>query len=75
MNYHRCKCGKQEYWESGMSPRSCQGCDECGTTVATYSGGHRPVEPHDWVEEWAIRNKEPVKIKICSRCYEEEGKK
>ena len=29
MNYHRCKCGHREGWESGMPPAPCDVCRRC----------------------------------------------
>ena len=71
MIYHRCACGKSEYFESGMPPQPCQGCSECGTTYATNPLDHRPREPHDWEERWkpGPASAPPVKEAFCKRCY------
>lgn len=76
MNYWRCQCGKQQKWESGMPPFDCEGCDECGTTLARGAGGHRPkTEQHEWIEESTTRTLPDGSTEIhrerayCAKCY------
>jgi len=74
MNYLRCKCGKAEYWESGMPPQPCQGCDECGTTYAYSPNGHKGLVAHDWRPQYD-RNTGGKTKRICRRCYAREPAK
>jgi hypothetical protein len=68
MIYWRCKCGKAESWESGMPPQDCQGCDKCGTTLATGPSGHKDRIPHDWKPQFNSDTGAPDRP-ICRRCY------
>lgn len=68
MIYWRCKCGKAEYFESGMAPQDCQGCDECGTTYATTPDGHELKIPHDWKPQFDHNTGKPARP-LCRRCY------
>lgn len=68
MIYWRCRCGKSEYWESGMPPQACQGCSECGTTLATHPDRHQDVIPHDWEPRYNPRTGAPDK-RLCRRCH------
>jgi hypothetical protein len=73
MRYMRCKCGKCECWTS-MGHASCDGCDECNSTLAEGPDGHRDIAPHDFREEWEIDPKTGVRWRVqkCLRCYHEE---
>lgn len=68
MIYWRCKCGKAELWESGMTPSDCQGCNDCATTYATSPSGHRKLTEHVWVERF-----DPATGKfafhMCAHCF------
>lgn len=66
MRHSQCKCGKSEYFDGGIAPQPCQGCDECGTT---YGGGERI--PHDWEPRFNSRTGEPAPRR-CRRCYQRE---
>lgn len=68
MNYSRCKCGKAEYWDSGLPPKPCQGCEECGTTYARRAEDHKPIEPHDWVPRFNERTGAQDR-RMCKRCH------
>jgi len=69
MRYSRCKCGKCEYYDSGMPPQPCQGCKECGTTFAGGPDGHKPLEPHEWEPRFDSRSGKPARP-VCKRCHE-----
>jgi len=69
MNYWRCKCGKSEKWESGMPPRPCEGCDECGTTFATHATGHMMRAPHNLEIRYDTHTGKPSH-KVCTECWE-----
>jgi hypothetical protein len=63
MRSHTCKCGKRIYWESGMPPRDCEGCEECGTNYKK-----KPLIPHDFSR--LLYNENTGKpYKICTKCY------
>lgn len=68
MQYWRCQCGKGEAWESGMTPRDCEGCDECGTTFAQHLDHHKPREPHKMEPRFSERDGQPDGGR-CSVCY------
>lgn len=73
MQYWRCKCGKVEYFESGMPPRKCQGCEECGTTFAMRADDHRPIQPHDLGPVQVEGNADnPIRYRRCRRCFHRE---
>ena len=46
MNVWTCQCGKSKYYESGLPPKSCQGCDECGTAYGLGKVEFKQLEPH-----------------------------
>lgn len=63
MNSYTCKCGKKTYWESGMPPRDCQGCEECNTNFKK-----KPLVPHDFSKiEYNGKTGKPYKL--CINCY------
>lgn len=68
-NLWRCKCGKAEYYESGMPPQDCQGCDECGTTYAQSPDGHKPRIPHDPKPQFNRDTGRPDRP-YCRRCHQ-----
>lgn len=67
MNYHACKCGEAQYYDSGMPPQPCQGCDICGSSFnKTEHGEYKPREPHKFV----IKYKDSGEAyELCTRCY------
>ena len=70
MTYYRCKCGKCEYFGSGMFPEDCQGCDECGTNLATSSEKHKPVAEHEWIIRYnEITGESYLR---CKKCYQKK---
>lgn len=66
--YYRCKCGKSEYYGSGMTPQPCEGCDECGTTYATRADDHKERAPHDWKPQFNENTGKPDRP-LCRVCY------
>lgn len=66
MNYYKCKCGKKEYWGSGMPVHDCMGCEECKTTYAQHSDHHKPLQPHQWITKYNETTGKPYKI--CNKC-------
>lgn len=71
MIYWRCRCGKTEYWESGMPPQRCQSCADCGSTLATRSADHKTPIAHDWEARFNPRT-EARDRRTCRRCYATE---
>lgn len=69
MQYYRCKCGKAEYWGSGMVPAKCQGCDKCKTTYARGPEGHKEIAPHEWAEKTVIEEGKTSDESYCKKCY------
>lgn len=67
MQYLRCKCGKAEYFASGMWPQECEGCDECGTTYAQHLADHKPKIEHDWQPQFDRNTGKPSRP-VCRRC-------
>lgn len=63
MIYMTCKCGKCESLNSGMSPASCDGCNECGTNF--YK---KPLEPHEWKTMYDENTGKPYRR--CKNCYQ-----
>jgi hypothetical protein len=55
-------------WESGCSPQSCEGCEECGTTFSTHPDYHDEIQPHHLEKRFDERTGEPNGT-ICIRCY------
>lgn len=71
MRYLRCECGKAEYWDGGMLPQSCQGCEECNTTFGGSPLEHKPLEPHDWKPRYNQNTGVPDR-RMCKRCMKIE---
>lgn len=72
MNYWRCKCGETQYWESGMTPAKCKGCDKCSSTLATWPGGHGDIEPHTpGTPRLEVDQDVCYRITRCRRCLTE----
>lgn len=74
MKYYRCKCGKR--WSVGsMSPRPCDGCPDCNTTLEEHPDDHKVPAPHQWemVEEF-IDGKMVELRTYCKICYAEKPK-
>lgn len=65
----RCQCGKETYFHSGMPPRDCQGCTECGTTYASHPNHHKPLAPHTPKARYSSDTGE-LKGYRCAICYE-----
>jgi hypothetical protein len=57
-----------------MGVPSCDGCDECGTTLAEAPDEHEAIAPHDWREEFNIDavTGERRKHRVCLRCLRRE---
>jgi len=68
MQYWRCKCGKRSLHESGMTPKNCQGCDECGTTYAQHPDDHKEKIPHDFEPRFDPITGNAARP-VCRRCY------
>ena len=68
MQVWRCKCGKRQRFESGMPPKDCQGCEECGTTLAQHPDGHKPLQPHRPKKQFDRNTGQPARP-ICEDCY------
>ena len=69
MQYWRCKCGKEECWESGFPPANCVGCDECKTTLGLNPDMHKPLEPHDLELRYDEKTGKPS-YQRCKKCYQ-----
>lgn len=48
MQYFKCRCGNAERWCSGYPVHPCEGCEECGTTLASGPNGHEQLQPYKW---------------------------
>lgn len=70
MIYFKCKCGKMEFFGSGMMPNDCDGCTECGTTLATSPEGHKEIAPHEWIIKYDENTGKPYRR--CKKCYQKE---
>jgi hypothetical protein len=66
MQYWRCKCGKREVYESGMSPQACEVCSVCGSTFSQSPSTHPEPIPHDWITKYDQDTGKP--FKMCRRC-------
>jgi len=76
MNVWRCKCGKRSWYESGMSPRECQGCEACGTSFCKDDEGqHLALVPHDMGEVVQGPATSPRRYLRCKVCYHMEVKR
>jgi hypothetical protein len=62
-----CKCGKAEYFGSGMTPLDCEGCEECGTNYRK-----EPIKPHNLKLKYNEDTGKPSHNK-CVCCYERVG--
>jgi hypothetical protein len=68
MRYERCRCGKLEFWGSGMSPAPCSGCEDCGTTPASHPDGHKTPEPHEFVAHSVDTDAGAATLSRCRWC-------
>lgn len=68
MMHYRCKCGKSKAFGSDH-PRPCQGCHECGTTLAMHPDHHKAVEPHDLKLYYSQQTGKPSHYR-CKLCME-----
>jgi len=68
MQYYRCKCGKREFWGSGMVPAPCDGCDECGTTLTQNLDNHETPRAHQLIRRYKEETGEPYWR--CELCYQ-----
>ena len=69
MQYYSCKCGKREFWGSGMISRNCEVCNECGTTMMKdLDGNYKPSEPHEYITNYNQNTGKPYQT--CKKCYE-----
>lgn len=68
MKYLRCECGKREYWHSGMPPRDCEGCDDCGKTFGASPMEHKDRIPHDMRPHYDSRTGKQIG-ETCERCH------
>ena len=69
MQYWRCQCGESEYYESGMYPADCAGCDKCGTTFAQSAGEHKQRAGHDLVIRYDQMTGQP-RMQRCNKCHQ-----
>ena len=71
MKHYRCECGKVRFFGSD-SPQPCQGCDDCGTTLAQSPTMHKERIPHHYTTEEMFRDGVKIKTRVyCTRCLEE----
>jgi hypothetical protein len=76
MNYWRCRCGKTQAWESGMSPAGCRVCAECGSTLGTGPGHHLPQAEHRWELRRLVRGRTEVwEFEECAGCHARRGER
>lgn len=69
MQYLRCKCGNREAWTSGESPKPCQTCDKCRSTLAYSPDSHQVPKPHKLELRYDTHTGQPSH-KVCTVCYE-----
>ena len=65
MKYYRCKCGKKTAW-STRGVQDCEGCKECGTTLAERTKKQKPVADHAAVVYYRQTDGSPYLV--CSKC-------
>ena len=64
MTHWECKCGKAEYFGSGMTPKDCDGCEDCKTNYRK-----EPIKPHNLKMKYNENTGKPSHYK-CKDCYE-----
>jgi hypothetical protein len=69
MIYGRCKCGKREFWGSGMEPPTCCPCKHCGTVPAHSPHAHPAPTPHDWYQHMVDTDAGPQPLSRCRLCH------
>ena len=52
-----------------MTPKSCQGCEKCGTGYASGPDSHKPIEPHDFNDRKIIEDGVEEDDSYCKRCF------
>lgn len=67
MQYWRCRCGNTELRESGMPPRTCQVCADCGSTLAQTPQTHQEPTRHTLQVRYSETTGLP-KYFICTQC-------
>ena len=60
----KCKCGKSEYFGSGMTPQNCEGCEECKTNYR-----QEPIAPHQLEMRYSEKTGKPSH-QTCKACHE-----
>ncbi|MFA6678945.1 MAG: hypothetical protein WCR96_00445 [Candidatus Methanomethylophilaceae archaeon] len=76
MKYFTCKCGEKKFWGSGESPKPCQVCQICGTTMLKLSDeSYVEPKPHTWTTEETYRDGKLVESHCyCKMCYDTKPK-
>ena len=81
MQFYRCKCGKASTHTSTGAPRSCEGCEECKTTMVAHPEEPQPLGLHDIVKTQTIvthngveeANRTKYHCNRCGRRLKEDG--
>ena len=68
MQYYRCKCGLRRMFGSD-TPRPCEGCDQCNTTLEQDPDHHTTPEPHQWVTKY--NQNTGARKQVCRHCLVE----
>lgn len=70
MNFHRCKCGEKQCWESGMPPPRCTPCEKCGTVPGPGPNAHPDPIPHEFTAVSEVETDEGMKkLTRCRWCH------
>jgi hypothetical protein len=68
MQYGKCKCGKYEFWGSGMMPARCSPCEICGTIPAGSPTTHPDPLPHNYYVEKVETDDGDKSLTRCRWC-------
>jgi hypothetical protein len=73
MLYFKCKCGRMEFFGSGMCPALCDVCPTCGTTMLKdRDGNYFPPEPHKYKTKYNPDTGAPYeRCTVCHQTREE----
>lgn len=65
MQYYTCKCGKMQFFGSGMLPYPCSKCSDCGTNCYKEE-----PQPHDFSFKEKVETDEGTKsLTRCNYCF------
>lgn len=70
MRQWQCECGSIKAFGTD-SPRDCQVCKKCGTTMLRTVDGRVPPTEHSWINQYD-RNTGKITHRLCTKCYEHD---